>query len=134
MGEQEIPQIFWELFIDSSEDSKKVIFEGANGALGSVASMHVGRNKLIRSSPFDFDDVFVRRAYFVVEDLKVNFMAAGAETSHDGVVSHNTVLVFFSLEGSEKDGVGIAMIGSHDVLVATARLNWKAASIVGVEF
>ena len=111
-----------------------MIFEGANGALGSVASMHVGRNKLIRSFPFDFDDVFVRSAYFVVEDLKVNFMAAGAETSHDGVVSCNTVLVFFSFEGSDKDGVGVTMICRHDVLVATARSNGKAASIIGVEF
>ena len=134
LREQEIPKIFWEIFIDSSKDGKKVILEGANGTLSSVLSMHIGRDTLVRCLPFNLNDTFVFSANFVVEDLEVDFVAAGAETIHDGVVCCDAILVFFSFEGSNKDGVGITMIGSHDVLVAAVRSKGEAASIVGVEF
>ena len=96
--------------------------------------MHVGRHKLVKCFPLHLDNTFAFSANFIVEVLKIDLVASGAETIHDGVICRDAILVFFSFEGSNKDGVGITMIGSHDVLVATARSNWKAASVVGVEF
>ena len=41
--------------------------------------------------------------------------------------------VMVGLEGFNKDGVGVAVVGQHDVLVATARADGEAAHVVSVE-
>jgi hypothetical protein len=32
------------------------------------------------------------------------------------------------------DGIGVAVVGKHDVLVAAARADWEASHVVGEEF
>ena len=39
----------------------------------------------------------------------------------------------FGLEGLNYDNVGVAVLGEHDVLVATARADVEAAHVVGEE-
>lgn len=58
-------------------------FEGANGTLGGIASVDVGGHKLILATPIFFDDTLEFGADFIVEDLKVDFVATSAETLHD---------------------------------------------------
>ena len=39
MGEQAIPKVNWEIFVNAAKASDEVIFEGAYGAFGGVAVM-----------------------------------------------------------------------------------------------
>ena len=41
--------------------------------------------------------------------------------------------VMAGLEGFNKDSVGVAVVGQHDVLVATARADGEAAHVICVE-
>ena len=38
------------------------------------------------------------------------------------------------LEGLDEDEVAVAVVGQHDVLVATARFDGEAAHVIGVKF
>ena len=60
-------------------------------------------------------------------------MATGFESFHDGVVSFNSVLVFAGLERCVQDGVSVAVVSNHDVLVAAAGADREPAGVVGVE-
>ena len=40
----------------------------------------------------------------------------------------------FCLERADEDGVGVTMVGSHDVLVPTARADRETTGVVGVKF
>ena len=66
----------------------------------------------------DVSAVFLAR--FVIEDLVVNDVTASLEAGHDAGVGQDAVVVFPCLEGLGEDGVGIAVVGDHQVLVAAA--------------
>ena len=55
--QEEIPQIPGEILIDACEDVEEVVFEGANGALGSIVSMYLGGRELIRHLTLLLDDL-----------------------------------------------------------------------------
>ena len=55
------------------------------------------------------------------------------EFRHDTSVGWDAVAVVSGLEGLNEDGVGAAVVGEHDVLVATARADGEAAHVVGEE-
>ena len=55
------------------------------------------------------------------------------ETLHDGVVGGDAVFILLSLECGLEDGVGIIVVGNHDVLVAAAGVDREPASVVSVE-
>ena len=70
---------------------------------------------------------------FVVKELVFDCMAALFEEDHDVVVRSNVVVVVLVLEWIYEDGVSVAVVGDHDVLVYTAREGGKASLFVGVE-
>ena len=61
-------------------------------------------------------------------------MTADAEIMHDGVIGCDTILVFLCLERVDKDSVRVIMLGSHDLLVPTARADRETTGVIGVQF
>ena len=108
-------------------------FEGADGTFGYVALMDVGGYQLVCTRPDVGDVSAVLIAGFVVEDLVVDDVAASLEASHDASVGRYAVEVFSCLEGLDEDGVCIAVVGHHQVLVATAGVDREASCVVRVE-
>ena len=96
--------------------------------------MHTGRHQLEFDLPSDGDGVLVVRASFVVEDLQINCETTCSQTSHDGIVGSNAVLVAPGLKGLLQDEIAIGVMGNHDILVARPCSDREAAGIVRVEF
>ena len=63
-------------------------------------------------------------ASFVIKYLAVNDVAASLEAGHDAGVGRDAVAVFLCLEGLDEYGVGVAVVGDHQILVATAGADW----------
>ena len=55
--------------VGAGKDGDKVCFEGADGALGGIATVYVRRHKLISTSPFIGDVTLVVHTGFVVKDV-----------------------------------------------------------------
>ena len=66
----------------------------------------------------DVSALFLAR--FVIEDLVVDDVSASLEVGHDAGVGRDAVAVFPCLEGLDEYGVGVAVVGDHQVLVAAA--------------
>ena len=60
-------------------------------------------------------------------------VASLLELRHDASVGWDVVAIVFGLEGLDKDSVGVAVVGEHDVLVATVRADWEVAHVVSEE-
>ena len=60
-------------------------------------------------------------------------MTASLEAGHDASVGRYAVAVFLCLEELDEDGVCVAAVGDHQVLVATAGADWEASCVVCVE-
>ena len=133
MREEFIPQVVWEGGRDAGEDAEEVSFEGADGTFGYVAPMDIEGYQLVCSPPYVGDVAALFLAGFVVEDLMINDVAARLEAGHDAGVGRYAVAVFSCLEGLDEDGVCIAMVGHHQILVAAAGADGEAACVVRVE-
>ena len=120
MREELVPQVVGEGDRYAGEDAEKVGFEGADGTFSDVAAVDIGGNELVRGLPDVSDVATVLLAGFVVEDLVVNDVTARLEAGHDAGLGRDTVAVLAGLEGLDEDGVGVAMVGNHEVLVAAA--------------
>ena len=107
--------------------------EGLDGPFTGVATVDVRRNELEPSLPIFLDNVFVLIDGFVVEDLNINVVTAGLKSCYNGIVGGDAMCVLFGHKGGFQDGVGVAMIGNHDLLIAVTRSNGEAPSVVGVE-
>ena len=79
----------------------------------------------------DVSEVFLAR--FVIADLMVDDVAESLEAGHDTGVGRDVVAVFPCLEGLDEDGVGVAVVSDHGVLVAAAGADWEASCVVCVE-
>ena len=100
---------------------------------GDVAAMGIGGHKLACGFP-DFSDVSaVLLARFVVKDLVVYNVAESLQSGHDAGIGWDAVVVFTCLEGIDSDGVGVAVIGDYEVLVAAAGADWEASCVNDVE-
>ena len=60
-------------------------------------------------------------------------VAASLEAGHDTGVGQDVVAVFLCLEGLDEDGVGVTVVGDHQVLVAAAGANWEVSCVVCLE-
>ena len=60
-------------------------------------------------------------------------VAATVEAGHDMGVGRDVVAVFPCLEGIDEDGVGVAIVGNHQVLIVAAGADWEASCVVCVE-
>ena len=95
--------------------------------------MDVGGYQLVCSQP-DVSDVAAGfLAGFVVKYLVVDGVTASLEAVHDAGVGGYAVAVFSCLEGLNKDGVCITVVGHHQVLVAAAGADREVACVVRVE-
>ena len=79
----------------------------------------------------DVSPVFL--ACFVIEELVVNDVTVSLEAGHDASVGRYAVAVFSCLEGLDEDGVCVAVVGNHQVLVAAAGAGGKASCVICVE-
>ena len=105
--------------------------EGADGALGGIAAINIRGYELVGAVPVSSDDLAIFCTSIVVEDLVFNKVAMVLERGHDAGVGGDVVGVVFGLEGFDKDKVGVAVIGEHDVLVAAVRTDGEAAHVIG---
>ena len=61
-------------------------------------------------------------------------MATLMEAVHDPLVGSDMMEVLLGLEGIDQDFVAAAVVGQHDVLVATTRSDGETTHVIGVEF
>ena len=59
-------------------------------------------------------------------------MAHRCNAPPDGIVCRDAMLVALGFEGFVENGVAVAVVRNHDVLIAAAITNWKAPCVVGV--
>ncbi len=110
-----------------------MILERANGAPCPIAAMHVWRDKLEGGVPLEGDHFFIDRAGFVIQDLEINGESPGSHMSHNGVVRCDAVVVALGFESLLENEVAIGVEGNHDILVAGACSDGKAASVISEE-
>jgi len=67
--------------------------------------------------PLFRDDLLVRCAGFVVQDLEVHVQAFGSKPRPDCIVGCDTVHVLLAFEGLLQDEVTLFVVRDHDVLV-----------------
>ncbi len=70
-----------------------------NGTLCPIVAMHVRGNELEGGIPLEGDDLFVRQAGFIIQDLEINGETSGCQASHDCVVGGNVMTIALGLEG-----------------------------------
>ncbi len=128
-----VPKVSWKGLINASQDCHEVVLECANGMLCLIAAMHVWKDELEGGVPLEGDCFFISGAGFVIQDLEINGEPTGCQTSHDCVVGYDAVVVTLGLEGLLGDEVAIGVEGNHDILVAGARSDGEAASVVSEE-
>ena len=63
----------------------------------------------------------------------VDDLTASLEADHDAGVGRYAVAVFLCMEGLDEDGVGVAVLCDHKVLVAAAGADGEASCVVCVE-
>lgn len=80
------------------------------------------------------DGSAVLLAGFVVKDLVLDGVTFLFEAGHDAAMGGDSVAVMAGLEWLHEDGIAVAVVGQHYVLVATAGADGEAPHVVGVEF
>ena len=75
---------------------------------------------------------FVLCTGLIVEDLEVDEHTIIVKESHDGLVSLHAMLVLTNIERGYKNCVRIAMLGNHEVLVATSRLDRVPSRVISI--
>ena len=94
-------------------------FEGVDGSFSNIAAVEIRRDKLEVVFHVFKDGAAVFGTGFIIEDLVVNNVSFGLEASNNGILGGDMLAIVVRLECRDKDGVGIDVVGEHDVLVAT---------------
>ena len=97
MIKEEVPQILGKGRAAGCKDREKLGLERLDGTFIGVATMHIRPEKLELYVPLLLDDTPVVSTGFVLEDFKVDTVAAGFEVFHDGGVGSNAVGVLLGL-------------------------------------
>lgn len=71
-----------------------MVFEGADGSLGGVTAVDMGRDELECASIVR-DGLLVRRTGFIVEYVDVDVLFSRVEHTHDRLVGRNAVGIGF---------------------------------------
>ncbi len=104
-----------------------------NGAISSIATMYIWRDKLVSNFPLVHNYGLEFGADFVVEDLEIDIAPTVGEATHDGVVGGQSVFVRpVNIRGAE-DCVAAAVKGNCDVLVAAVSPDGESPGVVGVK-
>ena len=88
---------------------------------------------MVSGCPDVGDVLVVLFACLVIEYLVVDDVTASLEAGHDEGVGRDAVAVFPCLEGLDEDGIGVAVVGNHQVLVAAVGADWEVSCVVYVE-
>ena len=72
-------------------------------------------------------------ADFLIENLEVDLVASLSEAVHYGVVCCNMILGLLGIERIDKDGVGVTMVGSQDVLITNVSSYEESPSVFCVD-
>ena len=75
-------------------------FQGLDGPFSGVVTVDVRGNELEPSFPIFLDNVFVLRAGFVVEDLKIDVVTAGLKSCRNEIVGRDVMCILFGHKGS----------------------------------
>ena len=95
--------------------------------------MDIRRDELESAVPVFNNGVAIFGTGFVVKDLEVNAVAFGLEASHDVVVGSKMEAIVARLKCRDKDGIGVDVVGEHNVLVATPRADREPTYVISVE-
>ena len=128
-----VPEVIGEVGADACKDRKKVILERLDGTFRNVATVDVGWNQLVGAVPFFCDDTAVFGTCLGVEYLMIDGVAEVFKALHDAVVCWNPVPVVTGLERLNKNGIRVAVVSQHDVLVTTARSYREPTHVVSEE-
>ena len=133
LGEKVTPKVKGEKFVSATDDGDKMILEGLNGALGSVASVIVGWDEL-EVNAFLAEIAFEPCRGFVVEALM-----AWSEAAIDKVlvyfVERLNVFKFGPVaEGGGEYSIAIVHIAHEDVLVPLVGCYGKSACEIRGDF
>ena len=104
--------------------------ECADGTFGYVAMMDIRGQYFVSGCPDVGDVLAVFLACFVIEDWVVDAVTASIVAVHDAGVGRDAVAVFPCLEGLDEDGVGVAVVGNHHVLVAAVGADGEVSCVV----
>ena len=108
-------------------------FKGADESFSNVVAVDIRMDELEGAVPVFNDSTAVFSTGFVVKDLEVNAVAFGLEASRDFVVGDETVANFERLKCKDKDGVGVDVVGEHDISVSTLRLDREPIHVISVD-
>ena len=133
LREELVPEEVGKVPGESSKNGKEVCFEGVDVLFSNVARVDIRRDELEGAVPVFNNGAAIFGTGFVVEDLEVNNVAFGLEARHDVVVRGKTVAIIARLKCRDKDGVGVYVVGNHDVLVATLGADGEPTHVIGVE-
>ena len=97
-------------------------------------SVDIWWHQLVMVTPLLSYSTFVLCTGLVFEDLEVDENPILAQSSHDGLVSLQVMLFLAIIERGNKNCVGIEMIGNHEILVATLRLDRSAYRVISIYF
>ena len=128
-----VPEKVGKVVGDASKDCKEVSSEGVDGLFRDVAAVDIRRDELEGAVPVFNDGAAVFGTDFVIKDLEVNAVSFVLEASHDGIVGGETVAIVARLECRDKYGVGINVVGEHDVSVATSGADKEPTHAISVE-
>ena len=95
-----------------------MVLECPDGSFGRILSVDVRRYQL-EAAPIGSDGMLEHRTNIVVEDVQCRGGVVLCQSCVDILISCDAVGVMFGRERPDEDGVGRAMDGDHDVLIAT---------------
>ncbi len=83
--------------------------------------------------PLEGDCFLIGGASFVIQDLEINGVSPGRQTSHNGVVRCDALAVTLEFESLLEDEVAFGVEDNHDILVAGSCSDREVASVVHEE-
>ena len=94
--------------------------ERVNGSFICIKEMYIGQDELIFGVIGVSDDILVRRAGFVIQELDIYLVGFFFQTLSGGGVGFDKLFVAACIERYLGCGVVIAVVRDHDVLFAAA--------------
>ena len=107
--------------------------EGADGLPGSIAAMEIWGHQLVVTIPLFIDDTMIFSSVFIIKNLEVNPVTTLLEVGYNIVVGGNAMAVPIRLEVFDVDGVAVAVVGEHNVLITTVIALGETENIINVE-
>ena len=121
-----------EFFVDTAQAGDEMVFEGSDGAFGSIAAMDArwGELEVDRLVP---QELLEGDGAFVVEALELGAKAGSAEALVEGLEASEDGRGMAARDGFSKDAIAVVVVDDNQVVIAIARWCNKASGLVGVD-